>query len=547
MRRSIWQNVRGHTYSTVAYLMEPIRIVSYNCRGLPYNHKDLYKRPTVQMLFNDNVNAIICLQETWFTKQDLANLNALHPGFHGTGVATVDNRDELYHGHPPGGVSILWRTCYDSIITPFKSDVDWITGIVFDERYVILCVYMPYECHANEADYVEKLGVLQSILSELDTTCVSILGDWNADISDDSSIFAGHLRQFCSDTGLLLSDEANLPSDTFTHVSERWHTTSWLDHCLSSKDGHNLITNMKVQYHTSCCDHIPLTLDISTECIPELETVGDDNDNLRVNWSKMSAANLEEYTRNTDIHLNGIETPVDALRCKDIYCKNENHRIALDVYYRELVHAMTKAGQRSARRDKSFNSQPGWNEHVSGLHKVARNCFIIWRSSGKPRQGEEFELMRQTRLQFKYALRYVKQHENIMRRDSLAKKLAMSDPTKFWSEIRTMSGQNNALPSCVEGVSGMGRIAEQWRLHFEHLFNCVQDPERNNMSFNSEYNDNIVVTTEEVVSAVQKLDTGKSSGLDGIFAEHLLHCSQRLLTMLASCITGFFCTWVPPR
>ena len=75
-----------------------------------------------------------------------------------------------------------------------------------------------------------------------------------------------------------------------------------------------------------------------------------------------------------------------------------------------------------------------------------------------------------------------------MRKDSLAKKLAMGDPTEFWSEIRTMSGQNNTLPSCIEGVSGMGRIAEQWRLHFEHLLNCVQDPERNNMSFNAEYN-----------------------------------------------------------
>ena len=64
--------------------------------------------------------------------------------------------DELYHEHPSGGVSILWRTCYDNIITPLKSDVDWITGIVFDERYVILCVYMLYECHANEADYVEN-------------------------------------------------------------------------------------------------------------------------------------------------------------------------------------------------------------------------------------------------------------------------------------------------------------------------------------------------------------------------------------------------------
>ena len=50
----------------------------------------------------------------------------------------------------------------------------------------------------------------------------------------------------------------------------------------------------------------------------------------------------------------------------------------------------------------------------------------------------------------------------------------------------------------------------------------------------------IVVTTEEVVTAVQKLDTGKSSGLDGIFAEHLLHCSERLLSMLAECIKQAF-------
>ena len=141
----------------------------------------------------------------------------------------------------------------------------------------------------------------------------------------------------------------------------------------------------------------------------------------------------------------------------------------------------------------------------------------------------------------------VKQHDNIMRKDSLANKLAMSDQPKFWSEIRMMSGHNNTLPSCVEGVSGKGRIVEQWRLHFENLFNCVQDLERNDMSFNAEYNDDIVVTTEEVARAVQKLDTGKSSGLDGIFAEHLLHCSERLLSMLAVCITGFFCTWVSSR
>ena len=39
------------------------------------------------------MSMLLCLQETWFIKQDLANLNVLHPGFHGTGAATVDNRD----------------------------------------------------------------------------------------------------------------------------------------------------------------------------------------------------------------------------------------------------------------------------------------------------------------------------------------------------------------------------------------------------------------------------------------------------------------------
>ena len=68
-------------------------------------------------------------------------------------------------GTPPGGVFILWRIYYDSVTTPLKYGVDWITGIVFDNIYVILCVYMSYECDVNEADYVEKLGVLQSIIS----------------------------------------------------------------------------------------------------------------------------------------------------------------------------------------------------------------------------------------------------------------------------------------------------------------------------------------------------------------------------------------------
>ena len=215
--------------------------------------------PSLQLLLDDTENDIVCVQETWYTKQDLEHLNNLHPA--GTGAATNGNIDCLYHGQPPGGVSILWRVEFDRVITPIKFDLDWLTGIMFEQdgrKYAIISVYIPYECNANEDIYLEKLGVLHSILDELDTTCVSILGDWNGDTSDPNSQFARHFKLFCLDTWLVLSDEILFPSNTFTQMSERWHTTAWLDHCLSSGDGHTVIEDMAVLYSTCCSDHIPI-------------------------------------------------------------------------------------------------------------------------------------------------------------------------------------------------------------------------------------------------------------------------------------------------
>ena len=54
-------------------------------------------------------------------------------------------------------------------------------------------------------------------------------------------------------------------------MSERWHTTSWLDHCLSFGDGHTVIKDMAVLYSTCCSDHIPITVDIAIASIPVLE------------------------------------------------------------------------------------------------------------------------------------------------------------------------------------------------------------------------------------------------------------------------------------
>ena len=103
---------------------------------------------------------------------------------------------------------------------------------------------------------------------------------------------------------------------------------------------------------------------------------------------------------------------------------------------------------------------------------------------------------------------------------------------------RVMNGNHKSLPSCVGGVSGRDDIADVWREHFDKLFTCIQDDDVNTRMINAEYSADIIVTSDEVAMAIRKLSTGKSSCLDGNYAEHLLHCRQR--TMLAMCFTGLF-------
>ena len=78
-----------------------MRIVSYNCRGLPNQPDKLYSRPGVVEILNNNDVDILCLQETWHTKQDLASLNNLHRKLHGIGESTVVQSEEWVSVHPP--------------------------------------------------------------------------------------------------------------------------------------------------------------------------------------------------------------------------------------------------------------------------------------------------------------------------------------------------------------------------------------------------------------------------------------------------------------
>ena len=50
----------------------------------------------------------------------------------------------------------------------------------------------------------------------------------------------------------------------------------------------------------------------------------------------------------------------------------------------------------------------------------------------------------------------------------------------------------------------------------------------------------VEVSHSEVINSIKELSDNKCCGLDGIHAEHLKHCSDRIIPMLSKCFTGLF-------
>ena len=114
---------------------------SYNSRGLPKTKKDRLLIPDfLSVLLNNDVT---CIQETWFSKQGMSNLNNSHNDYHRIGVSTTDFRDKIVHGHPPGGVAIFWHISLEQYIKPIDIAVWlWNLILVLQNLWFLMCIYL---------------------------------------------------------------------------------------------------------------------------------------------------------------------------------------------------------------------------------------------------------------------------------------------------------------------------------------------------------------------------------------------------------------------
>ena len=138
-------------------------------------------------------------------------MNNIHDDIYGYGVSPVDSTKDVLSGRPYGGVGFLWRKSLDLSVSVIETEHD---GKVF----FWINVYMPYESDVNFEKYHDCLGKLSVFMQETTSTCISVVGDFNADISK-TSVFGDILHKYCHDHSLYITEEVSLPPSTYTYVS----------------------------------------------------------------------------------------------------------------------------------------------------------------------------------------------------------------------------------------------------------------------------------------------------------------------------------------
>ena len=98
-----------------------------------------------------------------------------------------------------------------------------------------------------------------------------------------------------------------------------------------------------------------------------------------------------------------------------------------------------------------------------------------------------------------------------------------NDMTGFWKDVHNIT--NSKVPLATDdGCVGDTNIAEMWKCHYRSLLNSVENKTYKKslmMNINKQIKNSITTTPFHILDALENIKCGKSSGINGISAEHI--------------------------
>ena len=165
------------------------------------------------------------------------------------------------------------------------------------------------------------------------------------------------------------------------------------------------------------------------------------------------------YERCTNYGFNNITIP-SGVKCTNPNCLQANHGTDIDDLYDAIFKVLSESSEKLVK-DKHIGRtfKPGWNDQVKELHEADREAYLLWKHSGKPRQGVVYDIMKQSRSRFKHGLRMCKTNKNSIIADKIAKTTCEKNDRAFWREIQNSLNSKIKLPNVVGNAQGNDNIS----------------------------------------------------------------------------------------
>ena len=284
---------------------------------------------------------------------------------------------------------------------------------------------------------------MKKLLKKERNDSIYFVGDFNAD--PHSGRAWRNLTRFRDENNLKCFDVDMLPNDTYTFIGYGSSRGRWLDHFVGKCLENIRIKCMSVLYDVYGSDHVPLEINLDIKVDAYLiEGVGLTNDvnGTCVNWSNLKKEDFERINAIDGEYLEN-HCHYSFLDCDVTGCHNAQHLEEMDLFLSELIYAV-KIGSnefcRSVHRENKYKIILGWNRHVMGLYKTARQRYLDWRNRGKPLDTLSHGHMLETRQEFKQALNYCKANEHMESCISIVEKFFGKDFKGFWREVKKKKG-----------------------------------------------------------------------------------------------------------
>ena len=114
--------------------------------------------------------------------------------------------------------------------------------------------------------------------------------------------------------------------------------------------------------------------------------------------------------------------------------------------------------------------------------------------------------------------------------------------TEFWKDVKKNTNSNVSLATNVDGSVEDTEIAEMWKCDYKSLLNSVQNKEFKKIALldiNQQHESSITITPFNILDALKSIKCGKSSGVDGISAEHFVFVHSHIHVLLSLLFSAF--------